>query len=77
MRLDPDASLFTNPSARGSKEWKRTAEATTHETPCAVAGAYFPPNQVGRHAFGTHAHRRFKEATGTHDIEALRKGDRP
>jgi len=46
---------------------------TLRAAACKAAGAYFPPNHIGRPAAITHGLKRTKQAAGHYDLEALRK----
>lgn len=71
-RLDPDAPLFRNPNAPDGW-WKQTPEVRVHRAACTAIGVYFPPNHAGRHAAATHMMRRTKAATGSYDIDAVKR----
>ncbi len=72
-RLDRSRPLFKNPSGQGDRRWKQTSEVSLHQAACRAIGFQFKPNHAGRHAYGSHALRRAKQATGAHDLAALQR----
>ena len=62
-RLRSNLPLFRNPGAKNKeKRWTPASERRVLLAAMAEAGAYFKPNELGRHAFGTHAAKRGAQA---------------
>lgn len=74
------AELRGLPAPLEDGRWEENAETAVHAVACIAVGAVHPdgkplfaPNVMGRHAAVTHMLLRTEEATGTHDIEAVKR----